>query len=430
PHPSLPMTAVAPGPSGSESPPPAAGEGTSIGVSARWARWAWWLVLAVLAVAAIAVGQHPRRGVDFRVYLMAAERFWEATDIYRLSDGHMPFKYAPITAPLFLPFTLLPARAAVALWNLGSIAALAAVARLTMRATPSSGEATPWEWAPALTTLALLPAFTFELFYGQVDAVILLLILLCTLGAERGQVWRPGAAFAVAFLLKPPAALVGLFFLWRRHWRVIGATAVVGGVLTLPTLARYGWDGTLVQFQLWSDTLARTTPPWALQSNTQGLPTVLLALVYPPDTVVPPGDMSLAQAVALVLFISAVVWARPGPADLIAVCCLGVTLLSPLAWRANYVLAWPLIRAAVESRHRPNLVLVALIALTGLLVSDSGLGAEWSRHVLLWRPFALVYTALLIALLSQMRRMGAPRAVADADAVSRLPRCFGGGLAP
>ncbi|ATB44733.1 glycosyltransferase family 87 protein [Corallococcus macrosporus] len=387
-------------------------------------------MLAVLAVAAVAVGQHPRRGVDFRVYLMAAERFWEASDIYRLSDGHMPFKYAPITAPLFLPFTLLPARAAVALWNLGSIAALVAVARLTLRATRPTRGAAPWAWAPVLTTLTLLPAFTLELFYGQVDAVILLLILLSAWGAERGQVWRPGAAFAVAFLLKPPAALVGLFFLWRRHWRVIGATAVVGLALTLPTFARYGWDGTLTQFQLWSDTLARTTPPWALQHNTQGLPTLLLALVYPPDTVVAPGDMSLAQALALILFVAAVVWARPGPAHLLAVCCLGVTLLSPLAWRANYVLAWPLLHAAVESRHRGNLALVALIALTGALVSDTVMGLEWSRQVLQWRPFPLVYTVLLIALLPQMRRLGAPRAAVDADAVSRLPRCSGGGLAP
>ncbi|AKQ69805.1 putative integral membrane protein [Myxococcus hansupus] len=201
-------------------------------------------------------------------------------------------------------------------------------------------------------------------------------------------------------------------------------------MLTLPLLIHYGGDGTFLQFHLWRDTLARTTPPWALQSNTQGLPTLLLSLVYPPETVVLPGAMSLAQAAALGFFVAAVVWARPGPADLIAMCCLGVTLLSPLAWRANYVLAWPLIRAAVESRHRPNLVLVGLVALTGVLVSDSVLGVEWSRHVLLWRPFALVYAALLLALLLQTRRMGAPRATVEHNVVARLPRCFGGRLSP
>jgi len=394
-------------------------------MTSKWARWLWWLVLAVLLVAAVAVGQHPRRGVDFRVYLTAAERFLEGTDLYRVSDGTMPFKYAPTTAPLFLPFTVLPARLAVALWNVGSILALVAVARLTRREQHGPGEAASWDWGPPLATIALLPALTFELFYGQVDVVMLLLVVVAALGAERGQVWRPGAAFAIAFLLKPPAALVGLFFLWRRHWRVIGATAAFGLLLSLPALARYGWDGTLTQFHLWSETLARTTPPWVLAGNAQGLPSLLLSLFYPSDVTPPSSAITLAQAAAIALFLVAVVWARPGPADLLAVCCLGVTLLSPLAWRANFVLAWPLVRAMTEGRYRPNLALVGMIAAVGALVSDTGLG-EWSRRVLLARPFTLAYGALLIAALWQVKRAGAPRAVTPGGVLARLPRALRG----
>ena len=389
-----------------------------------------WALLLVLAVAAVAVGQHPRRGVDFRVYLTAAERFREGTDLYRAEDGTMPFKYAPVTAPLFLPFTVVPPRVAVALWNLGSVLALAAVSVLTRRARPTpgspsgSGEATPWPWAPVLATLALLPAFSFEIFYGQVDAVLLWLLVLAAVGSERGRAWGPGAAFAVACLLKPPAALLGLFFLWRRHWRVVGTTALFGAVLVLPTLIRYGWAGTLSQLQAWTETLARTTPPWALGHNPQGLPTLLMSLVLPPESLPPSGAMSLAQAVALGLFVAALLWARPGPVDLLAFGCLGVTLLSPLAWRANYLLAWPLIRAALEGRSRINGALVGLVALTGMLVSDTVLGPELARQVLLTRPFAWVYTALLVALLWQTRRRGSPIAVLPDNAVTHLPRGF------
>src|SRR4051794_15111254 len=88
-------------------------------------------LLLGLAVLAVVLGQHPRRALDFRVYLLAAERFLAGANLYPPSDGFMPFKYAPVTAPLFLPFTLLPARAAAALWNLGSVVALGALARLT-----------------------------------------------------------------------------------------------------------------------------------------------------------------------------------------------------------------------------------------------------------------------------------------------------------
>lgn len=383
-----------------------------------------WALLLMLAVAAVAVGQHPRRGVDFRVYLTAAERFREGTDLYRVEDGAMPFKYAPVTAPLFLPFTVLPPRVAVALWNLGAVLALAAVSVLTRRARPAPGEAAPWEWAPVFATAVLLPAFSFEFFYGQVDGVLLWLLVAAAVGAERGRVWSPGVAFAVACLLKPPAALLGLFFLARRHWRVVGATALFGVVLVLPTLGRYGWAGTLAQVQDWTQTLARTTPPWALGHNPQGLPTLLLSLVLPPESLPPPGAMTLAQAVAVGLFVVALLWARPGPVELLAFCCLGVTLLSPLAWRANYVLAWPLIRAALEGRSRSGQALVALVALTGMLVSETVLGAELTRRVMLTRPFAAVYTALFITLLWQTQRRGAPTAVLPDGAVTHLPREF------
>lgn len=132
--------------------------------------------------------------------------------------------------------------------------------------------------------------------------------------------------------------------------------------------------------------------------------------------------MTLAQAVALGLFVAALLWARPGPVELLAFCCLGVTLLSPLAWRANYLLAWPVLRCALEGRSRVGQVCVAAVALVGMVVSDTVLGAELARRVLLFRPFAVVYSALLIALLSQTRRRGAPTALRSDGATTHLPR--------
>ncbi|MDY7226339.1 glycosyltransferase family 87 protein [Hyalangium rubrum] len=377
-------------------------------------KWAFGALLLVLAVMAVVLGQHPRRGLDFRVYLLAAERFLAGADLYLASDGIMPFKYAPLTAPLFLPFTLLPARVAAALWNLGAVVALGAVAWLTSRAAPAPGERTPWPWAPALATLALLPALHLEFFYAQVDGVMLLLLALTAVGAERGRTWGPAAAFAVAVLLKPPAALLGLFLLMRRHWGVLAASVGFGLVLTLPSLARYGPEGLLAQFHAWLETLARTTPPWALGHNPQGLPTLLLSLVLPSDAIPSGAALSGAQGLALLLFVAAVLWSRPGPVELFALCCLGVTLLSPLAWRANFVMAWPLLRVAAEERTRGGLALVVLAGLVGVLASDTVLGAEGARQVLLWRPYALVFTALLLWTVWRSRRTATPM----------LPRSF------
>jgi hypothetical protein len=360
-------------------------------------------LLLVLAVLAVLLGQHPRRALDFRVYLLAAERFLAGEALYPMSDGFMPFKYAPVTAPLFLPFTLVPARVAAALWNLGSVVALGALARLTWRAAPAAGARAPWPWAPTVATLALLPALHLELFYAQVDGVMLLLLALTAVGAERGRTWRPAAAFATAVLLKPPAALLALFLLARRHERVLAASIGVGLALSLPSLARYGLDGLLAQGRAWVDTLARTTPPWALGHNPQGLPTLLLSLVLPADSVPSGSALTAAQGLALLLFVAVVAWSRAGPLELLAFCCLGVTLLSPLAWRANFVMAWPLLWAVAARRTRGGLALVALAGLIGVLTTDFLLGAQGARHLLLWRPYALVFTALLLWLAWQAR---------------------------
>jgi hypothetical protein len=359
-------------------------------------RWAFYGLLLGLAVLAVVLGQHPRRGLDFRVYLVAAERFLAGAELYPATDGFMPFKYAPLTAPLFVPFTLLPARAAAALWNLGSVLALAALAGLTSRAAPASGERAPWPWAPVLATLALLPALHLEFFYAQVDGVMLLLLALAAVGAERGRTWSPALAFALAVLLKPPAALLGLFFLARRHWRVLGASVLLGLVLTVPSLVRYGLEGLLAQSRAWLDTLARTTPPWALGHNPQGLPTLLLSLVLPIGPEPSGTALAVAQGVALLLFLAVLAWSRPGPVELLACCCLGVTLLSPLAWRANFVMAWPLLRAVAEHRTRGGLALLVLAGLTGVLTTDVVLGAEAARQALHWRPYALIFSALLL----------------------------------
>jgi hypothetical protein len=386
------------------SPTTADAHAATVAVPSSAPEWAFRALLGVLAVLAVVLGQHPRRGLDFRVYLLAAERFLAGADLYPASDGFMPFKYAPLAAPLFLPFTLLPARVAAALWNLGSVAAVGALARLASRAQPDSNERAPWPWAPVLATLALLPAFHLEFFYAQVDGVMLLLLALTAVGAERGRTWGPAAAFAVAVLLKPPAALLALFLLVRRHWRVLAASIGVGLVLAVPSLARYGLDGLLTQARAWLDTLARTTPPWALGHNPQGLPTLLLSLMLPSDTVPSGSALTLAQGLALALFVAVVLWSRAGPVELLALCCLGVTLLSPLAWRANFVMAWPLLRATAEARTRGGLGLVVLAGLTGVLTSDALLGAEAAPHVLLWRPYALVFTALLLWTAWQSRR--------------------------
>jgi hypothetical protein len=64
---------------------------------------------------------------------------------------------------------------------------------------------------------------------------------------------------------------------------------------------------------------------------------------------------------------------------------------------------------------------VALAGLTGVLTSDMVLGAELARDVLLWRPYALVFTVLLLWTVWQSRRSAEQ---GSSTALPPLPRAF------
>ena len=50
------------------------------------------------------------RGFDFFIYREAALRLLSAAPLYQPADGAFPYKYAPTTVLLFVPFAWLPAK--------------------------------------------------------------------------------------------------------------------------------------------------------------------------------------------------------------------------------------------------------------------------------------------------------------------------------
>ncbi|GEJ56364.1 glycosyltransferase 87 family protein [Anaeromyxobacter diazotrophicus] len=366
---------------------------------------AWPAALAVLAAWGLALAAHGR-GADLAIYVRAAARFLRGEALYQASDGAWVFKYAPPSAVLFAPLTLLPARAAAAAWNLLLVASLAALAPL-LRAllAPAPGEARAALSGPALALalVAVGQSLFLELFYGQVDLPMLLLLLLSAAWAGRGAHLGAGAAWALAVALKPPAVLFGLYLLLVRRPRAVAAGAAFGLALWLPVLARYGGPGTAALAASWSETVTRTTLPWVLGANSQGLPTLLLlAFGRPPEA----PHLALAQAGALALTAAALWTARRSRPRLLAATCFAVAFTSALAWRANFALALPMVALALTDRSRRRRVTFALVAVAAaveLAVVDGVVGRARLDPVLLARPFALAFGALLAWTLASAR---------------------------
>jgi hypothetical protein len=358
------------------------------------ASWAFLALVAGLAAWGAALGLHSRRAVDLRIYLLAAERFARGLPLYPLSDGTMPFKYAPASSWLFLPLLAVPPRLAAVLWNAGGILAFAAAARVWQRALREPGRSEPTDWMLVAATLALGQSFFLELFFGQVDLWMLVLLTVPISVVGRRPAWT-GLSVAVACLLKPTAAIVCVALVVARRFRALAFAAGFLALLHVPLLVRYGAPGAAREIGAWVATLDRTTAPWVLGHNPQGLPTLVLGLFFPADFAPSRAALAAAEIGAAAAFTAASVALLRGTA-LWAALCFGATLVSPLAWRANFVLAWPFLVAVLASQPRRAAVVAVCGAVAAVewIFVESFLGVPGAHAALASRAWGVAFVLL------------------------------------
>jgi hypothetical protein len=350
-----------------------------------------WAVGGLFLLLALALALNPRRCIDFTVFRTSGVRLLEGTGLYRAEDGPMPFKYAPPVAVLLVPFALLPRGVGAVVWNVGSVAMLLlALARL--RRIDPDPETADGSWA----ALALAGPVGTVLFYGQVDLWLLgLLTLAASASAARDG---GGTALGLAVLTKPPAVLAGLFFLVRRRWRTLAVgIAVVLLACTLFAL-RVGVGKLASEVTAWRALVERSTVEWVTGPNPQGLPTLILDVAGWLGTRPTPETVALAELSAVLLFSGLVLAVRDDPAAAFRMTSLSIALCSPLAWRANFVLALPAVRRLVARARQGDGVsraMLGLVLLASVLTSGVFLDRAWTERLLAFRPWGLL--GLLLA---------------------------------
>ncbi|MBO0697811.1 MAG: DUF2029 domain-containing protein, partial [Zavarzinella sp.] len=139
-----------------------------------------------------------------------------------------------------LPFGRLEFAAALAVWNLASIAALAwSVAAVVSRL----GCRIPgWAVAPAATALVLSAPFWTQVTHGQLNLVLLPLVVGAWAADRAGRPVTTGALVGAAALIKLFPAFLLVYFAVTGRWRAAGAgvLAVAAGVIL--TSAVLGFD--------------------------------------------------------------------------------------------------------------------------------------------------------------------------------------------
>jgi hypothetical protein len=281
---------------------------------------------------------------DFGVPYRNAGRILQGETLYRATDGHLQYKYAPVSALYFAPLVLLPLETAKLVWFVLEIGFLAGICVFGWRILPKKMKGPGF--VIGLGLLATLKFLGRELQLGQVNLLIILLLVLMISALVAGKDAAAGSLWAVSLFIKPYAFIFLPYFAIKKRWRslVSGAVVLLAG-LAFPALF-YGVRGNLVVHREWVSSLAKSTPGLlAVGDNASLFAFLLKTLPGTSDSVLKLAWVAAGCAIAA-LFLRMIFASRkavvPGSEGLEAVFLLVlIPLFSPLGWYYNYLYALP-----------------------------------------------------------------------------------------
>lgn len=190
-------------------------------------RRGWLVLLAIgLGLAAVIltmVWHRAASSTDFR-------DFWENAVQFRqtgiIADDQGVHNYLPFFTIFMTPWGVLPLRPAAVLFvalSLGLFGLTVYMVELLL-----AGEAPRRSWRPVLIAVGLMLPYVYACgVVGNLGLLLLFLVVTTWFFVERGREWEAGIPLGLAVLIKLLPAVLILFFLMKRRWRVAGSAVAV-----------------------------------------------------------------------------------------------------------------------------------------------------------------------------------------------------------
>ena len=330
-------------------------------VASAWAPWGLLAVSVVAHVVITELGPEPFNMIDLRVYVDGAGHLTDGT-LYDFSSGAsaLPFTYPPFSALIFKPLYWLPWTVTRVIWQVASVAALAAIIYLTLRLMGRAGPRAEsrLESLPGVvitgTALAMwLEPVRTNFNYGQINLFLAVLVLG---GAVSTADWVAGAGVGLAAGIKLVPAITGVYYLLQRRfgaivWALVFFLATVALMLAIiPNETRRYFTKLILD-------PGRTGPVYsAINQSWRGALSRLAG-----------HDVSTSWLVACALTLLIGVWAasaalRSGDrtAALLATQFTGL-LISPIAWSHHWIWLLPLLIWGLFGLRRASRVVRVLM---------------------------------------------------------------------
>jgi alpha-1,2-mannosyltransferase len=393
----------------------------------RWSTLVILLVAAAVSVAlltTLATLWRPNIGLlvgaaDYYVYRDGGRHFLNGLPLYAktLGGGPLLYTYPPFSTLIFVPLAWLPNPAGKHIWLAINVVLLLAIVMLCFRML--GYRITPY-LAGISALLALACAFLepvrTTLFFGQINLLLMLLVLWDASRPERSRLKGIGIGVAAGIKLTP--AYFVLYYLLVRQWRAAGVAVVtiaatIGlGWLVLPNDSWQYWSGKFLDSGRIGKSLF-----YASNQSVRGAIARLSGQV-PPTWLWLGAD---ACVVAISMWIAVRLYRRGEPLLSVSVAGLSSAAVSPYTWSHHWV--W-LVPMTVYLVHRALtnswwwVGVVTLLAVMGSWVHpfpdkrwpQIGLYLfvpQWVRCQPLENLHLIVYAALLIVaglIASHLRR--------------------------
>lgn len=192
-------------------------------------------------------------GANLRTYRYTAKLAREGVSFYGVAPPGLNdwavYLYPPITVLTYYPFTVLEWMTAYwLLIGLNVIAGLG-VAATIVYVTDRAGGELGWLDVVLIAGLLIVSPFTFgTIYYGNINLIIALALVVGFLSLERDRPVVAGVAFGCVAVYKLFPALVGAWLLRVRSWRAIASATAIGTGSVLAGVAVYGWHATATFF--------------------------------------------------------------------------------------------------------------------------------------------------------------------------------------
>jgi alpha-1,2-mannosyltransferase len=335
----------------------------------------WVIGFGALTVAS-ALESYDHLGLlDVQVYRMGGQAVLDGSSVYDAAHIHdgLPFTYTPFAAVLFVPLAAAGWAGGAVLITLASLASAARVCQLVLRQLrPQRTSVGVQLGVAALCVVVALWPVRSTLEFGQVNLIIMWLVVEDLLGVGSKRRWWAGALLGIAIGIKlTPLVFLGML-LWSRRFRrsataiaTTGATIAIGfGAMPAPA-----WD-------YWTNRLFETSRVGAMDF----VANQSISGVIARTTGGPRSGLWLVGAIAVLVMTSwlgARLWSLGRRVEAIVAVAIGGLLASPISWSHHWVWLLPAVLVLVVpgAGERPAFRR-ARLALLGLTVAVGSVRIE------------------------------------------------------